>query len=402
MPDNFRIAPRTTPSLPPAPADNTSGPAQGSTGSAGPQTLSSTSQSTSQQILPQQATSDGIDKPVHRSQPQSIAPAGMSGLQQAISPTHQPKPQNTVSSKPQENMLLSGTSPFASPREVFSSVFNGEHNWQHTVSASVNNDNATTILDGKYRSDDGPTSAMSFRYDLVDGDSEAHFLLDHRMLTERGWGIGTKRTDLVELSLTAGQTKDTGGSIFDHVRNQYTAGVMLNGDYGGANLQDSWHRAMEGTSLTGRYLDGSQWGVPLQNEYTGGGASLLLGYDFEGQRDLGGSAQFFMGSRGRLAAGNAGVNKLSAFTGVRVGKEDGLFLSYELQVGLQSTNGNTMNFDGAPIDGFVGQHSVSAGLALGGFQFGVDFKSNSSGTQKGFGDIHGQTLGFRLGYSWPN
>ena len=326
-------------------------------------------------------------------------------FENGIKPTMNPPPKvHTVSA---DTEVRAGDAPVTyapinySPIAMFKSAFDDSRQWNTRVGLYLNNDNGVTLLDQQYRSDDGPTSAMGFSIDRTDGNLETHLTFDHSMYTERGWGVGAKRTDLVEMQFAVGQTNTLKpGGLFNRQRTGYSVGIALNGDYGGAQIQNAWHRAMIGTPLTGRLLDGSQYGVPLQNEYTGSGAALTLGYDFEGQRELFADVNAYAGSRGVAALGNAGVSSISLFTGLRAGRERGLFAAYEFEIGVQSVNGHTMDFDGAPVNGFVAHHKASLGYRFESLSIGLDFVSNDGGTQQGFGDIDGQTLGINVGFNW--
>jgi hypothetical protein len=269
------------------------------------------------------------------------------------------------------------------------------------VTLNLSNDNFATLIDGAQRSDDGPTSTMGIHFEGNNSSLDYRLSFEHEMFTERGWGVGDRRTDRLSLNLDVGErTPLAHDGFFNQERRGYSLGLTATGNFGGATIQDQWHGLWEGTDLTGRRLDGSNWGVPLQSDYTKGGAALMLGAEYQLEKTWDGG-RIAVGGQAKLALGTAGIHSAGLHAALELGEGAGLFGRYELWAGLQSVMGDSFAFDGAPVEGFIGQHNLEVGYrSERGVEVSLVFGSNVAGTQEGWGDRDGHQLGVNLGWSF--
>ena len=275
----------------------------------------------------------------------------------------------------------------------------GNEPWRHRLSVRFANDNFSTLADGVLRSDDGPTNLLALTLEGVKQKSDYRLQLQHEMLTERGWGVGTLRTDRLSLRLGMGERNPLQGEhLFGQRRLGFEVGLDFMGDAGGATLQDQWHGLWEGTALGGRRLHAKGGEASLQGEYTKSGGALVVGGSYQLENEWEGG-RFGVGAEISMAVGNAGVHSAFVKVDLELGQEHGIYGRYRLRLGYQEAFGDALAFDGAPLDGFIGQHEAAIGYRTrGGLDYTVSFTSNTSGTQEGFGNRDGHQIGFSFGY----
>lgn len=268
-----------------------------------------------------------------------------------------------------------------------------DEGWKISVRLFTGNDNAATLLDGEYRSDDGATANLGAQLLATKADANGHGRqlaadVGLEMLTERG---GMRRTDLVDALVTYAERSEVGSVWLDDKTVSFTLGLESTGDFGGAELQDGWHRLGEGTPLEGRWL-----GQGLQDTYTGGKqTSLLLGARASGTKDFG-ILDLGAGVEGRVPVGPTGLGWVSTDIDVRLGEDHGLFAQASFGARQQWTNGDAMGFDGAPVTGTVLTPKVQVGWQGEGWSVGLEWSRNELGTSPGMGGMDDDRVSFGI------
>lgn len=265
--------------------------------------------------------------------------------------------------------------------------------WKISVHTFTGNDNAATLLDGRYRSDDGATANLGATLLATKADANGHGAqiaadVGLEMFTERD---GMRRTDLVDALVTYAQRSEVGSVWLDDKTLSFTVGLESTGDFGGAGLQDGWHRLGEGTPLEGRLL-----GEGLQDTYTEGKkTSVLLGARASGTKDFG-LVDLDLGIEGRVPVGPTGLGWVSSDVGLRIGEDQGLFGQAGIGARYQWTNGEAMDFAGAPIDGAVVTPKVKVGWQGEGWSVGLEWSRNQFGTSPGMGGMDDDRVSFGI------
>ncbi|MCK6551374.1 hypothetical protein L6R52_36400, partial [Myxococcota bacterium] len=251
--------------------------------------------------------------------------------------------------------------------------------WRISTRTWTANDNAAIMLDGKFRSDDGHTAALGVDVIAEKGATRNALSLGGHMLTEAG---GMRRTDLVELLATHARSLPSGTVVFDVITPRVTLGVQGTGNFGGAGLQDGWHRLGEGTPLEGRHL-----GEGLQDRYTGDEKyALVLGGGVEVKRELG-LLELAADASAKVPIGATGLGWVGTSTTARLGASRGPFAEGSFGARYQWTNGSDLAFSGAPVSGeLVYQPRVTLGWQERGWSLTLDWTRNAMGTQPGLGD----------------
>lgn len=250
--------------------------------------------------------------------------------------------------------------------------------WKLSTYLRTGNDNATTLFDGRQRSDDGPTASLGAGMVFSLPDQEVKLDVDYQMLTERQ---GMQRTDLVTGLLSHSLFKDSGGLTLNY---GYDLGIQATGDFGGAEVQDGWHTLNSDNFMTGRKLGGY-----LQNEYkTEKQAALLLGVHAGVVKDLG-LVDLYADAEARVPVGPTGLGWVGATAGMEIsGDNGGLYAQADLEARHQWTNGDAMSFSGAPVDNeAVLIPHIGVGWQGDGWRVGVDWRRNDLGSQPGMGDF---------------
>ncbi|MEL6548045.1 MAG: hypothetical protein AAFQ82_25695, partial [Myxococcota bacterium] len=267
--------------------------------------------------------------------------------------------------------------------------------WTYSFGLWTHNDNAAYLRDGVYRSDDGPTASLGIDVSWSRGpnhDLERWTLgLGHNLFTERG---GMQRSDLAEITLRHVTRSTTGSVFFDSVTRGWLVGVQGTGDFGGAAIQDGFHELMDGTSLGGRRL-----GAGLQDQYTADRElALLVGGELTGHRDLG-LVDLDAGVHAAVPVGPTGVGSMGTRLGARLGRETGPYASMTVGTRYQWTQGEALQFDGAPRGGFIVSPEVKFGWQFESFHIGIEWQGNRWGTQTGLGDRDAESVALRVDFS---
>ncbi len=259
--------------------------------------------------------------------------------------------------------------------------------WKLAGYLRTGNDNASTLFDGQYRSDDGPTASLGAGMVFSLPDQEVKLDVDYQMLTERN---GMTRTDLVTGLISHSLFKDAGGLTLNY---GYDLGIQATGDFGGANVQDAWHGLNSDNFMRGRRLT-----TTLQNEYkTEQQAALLVGVHAGAVKDLG-LVDLYADAEARVPVGPTGLGWVGATAGLEIsGDNGGLYAQADVKARYQWTNGDAMNFAGAPVDNdAVLIPHIGVGWQGDGYRIGVDWRRNDLGTQPGMGNLHSDVTMFTL------
>lgn len=260
---------------------------------------------------------------------------------------------------------------------------------------SLGNDNFAT-MDGRYRSDDGATASGGLRFEGGKGPHTLALNMNGTMFTETDRGM--RRTDLLE-ALLSYTRQGEGVLLFDTSAYGVTAGLQATGDFGGAQLQDSWHEFGEGTLLEGRRL-----GQGLQDTYIGPREySPVLGAHARGERALAPKLHMGVSAEALAPLGATGVGWAGLGADLEWAGETGPYAQAGLSGRQQWTRGDAFNFSGAPVDGTVFVPRLELGWRENNWKLGLQWARNPHGTQTGFGDLDADHvfLTFTLGGRGP-
>ncbi len=273
--------------------------------------------------------------------------------------------------------------------------------WRFSKEYYTYNDNMAPVRDPltghpfRSRSDDGPTMSIGRRWSKSRGSATAaerwSLNLDYNMFTERN---GMSRTDLTELTVQQLKAQTTGRVLFDTVTTGWLVGLQSTGNLGGAIAQDIWHAG------TGWLLGGRRLGKGLQDQYVAPfQVAALLGAEVRLDRHGVGPFDFGVGTSAKVPVGPTGVGRVSAHASTQARISRRLSASVGIEGAFQWTQGRALEFDGTPGDGFVVSPRVGIGWRFRTWNIGVQWVGNHWGTQPGFGDRNGESVGISLGFS---
>lgn len=252
------------------------------------------------------------------------------------------------------------------------------------------NDAFAIIRDGNRRSDEGATAGIGFGITVNREPFAVNADLAYYMFTQRNGPLRTEwlilRTALVESM--------PGGEYFDRVRFSTGVGLQINGDLGGADVQNLLHR------ITPTQND-LTFDTGLQSTYTNGfRLSPELNVEVQAERRFG-LVQVGLGADAVVPVGPTGLVWIGGTLRTRIGHPRGLYAQPALQLRLQQALGDVFDFLGAPVDGGVAIPSLAVGWSELRWAAALRWERNHLGTSRGFGgDRDGESVEMRFSFGW--